>query len=348
MAKLEEDRAIRQFALDLGLDCRGAVLDRIVGFCREKIQHWLKEEGAVNSFSELQELICKKLQLVFEEVSTDEDLERIKEHYLAQGETLFAAIHTWFDEKTFATLIQRSSASLSSATDRFIAVIDCRGDKASRAYFSRWHEIAHLITKTQEAMPTVHRSNPFADPIERLMDLIAGEIGFYHSLFQPKLQAAIAEEGRLTFDAVNSVRLVVCPDASFQSTLIASVKQATVPALYLEAGMGLKKAEKEKLESKQTSWLPVEPPRAKLRALVVSGNEAAKHSGLRLNQNMEVPAESVISSFFWESDGTSYACSREDLSLWRHSDGNTVCDMTVCVEAKRYGEKVFALLTPVQ
>ena len=53
------------------------------------------------------------------------------------------------------------------APDRFVAVIDCRGSKLARRFFTRWHEIAHRLTThaDQGATEPAYRSEQ--DPIER-------------------------------------------------------------------------------------------------------------------------------------------------------------------------------------
>ena len=185
------------------------------------------------------------------------------------------------------------------------------------------------------------------DPIERLMDEIAGAIGFYDPIFRP----ALLEHSPLTFEAVETIRNRFCPNASFQSTLIACVTRIPSPAIYLEAGMSYKKAEETLLVSQQTqtSLFPVETPTAKLRALVVVPNQAAKESSIRIDQNMEVPAESMIATLFHnrqEYELLYNVRAEENLSIWQHSDGTSLKDIDVSMEARHLGERVFALILP--
>ena len=48
---------------------------------------------------------------------------------------------TW----TYGALVQRRNAGPTDP-DRFVAVIDSRGGKLARRFFTRWHEIAHRLT----------------------------------------------------------------------------------------------------------------------------------------------------------------------------------------------------------
>ena len=67
--------------------------------------------------------------------------------------------------------------------------------QALRRFFTLWHEIAHLLTLTHKLEPPFHRSADVPCPLERLMDIIAGEIAFYDPIFVPQLVAEIQRSG---------------------------------------------------------------------------------------------------------------------------------------------------------
>jgi hypothetical protein len=294
---------------------------------------------------DLEQLVCERLQLVCEEIWSDEDLNAVIRKYIALGEPVFASLRMQLDESRFGTTVMRRNAA-ADARDRYVAVIDCRGSKAARRFFTRWHEIAHLLADPTHPTSWVHRTAAETSPIERLMDEIAAEIGFYDPIFRPVL----LEHHQLTFTAVETVRNRFCPHASFQATLIACTTHMPRPAIYLEAGMGYKTQEEAELHSGQTALFPMELPKAKLRALVVAANSAARAHGVRIDRNMEIPAESVIATLFYETFNTSTSLegrARESLQMWQHSDGGSLGGVEVDIAARRLGERVFALILPI-
>jgi hypothetical protein len=177
------------------------------------------------------------------------------------------------------------------------------------------------------------------------MDEIAGVIGFYDPIFRPVL----LQHRELTFEAVDTIRNQFCPDASFQSTLIACATRVMTPVIYIEAGMGYKRVEQKQLNSPQMALFPSEPPQAKLRALIVMPNDSAKDIGIRIDWNMEIPADSVLSILFHKTltiRTPLETMTRENLSIWRHSDGTSLDNVDVQIEARRFGNRVFALIRP--
>ena len=237
-----------------------------------------------------------------------------------------------------------------SSSDRYVAVVDCRGTKGARRFFSRWHEIAHLLTLIRQLELPFHRSVRDKSPIERLMDVVAGEIGFYDPVFRPALEAEVRSQKQLSFEGVNRLRESVCPSASFQATLIASASRTSVPVIYLEAEVAYKKSEKAEIASPQLDLIPHDPPKPHLRAVVVVPNEAATRKGLILHRNMQVPEQSVINRHFAKTRGLETSASEqdtEDLSIWKHSDGSIVCSERTVVEVCRIGDRAISLIRQV-
>ncbi|HJZ56574.1 MAG TPA: hypothetical protein VKE74_16530, partial [Gemmataceae bacterium] len=77
------------------------------------------------------------------------DFDRIKAKYArAKKDPVFATMRLRFDDAenpTYGALVKRKNAG-PDAPDRYVAVIDCRGNKLARRFFTRWHEIAHRLT----------------------------------------------------------------------------------------------------------------------------------------------------------------------------------------------------------
>lgn len=345
MTRLDSAPEIVTLASELGIDWRNSPVRNIVNFCLHKIALWLKESGPLTCIVELQELACQRLSLVFEEVWDDEDLDRIIRKYVNAGEPAFAYLKRDLDEKTYATLLERHNIT-GMASDRYVAVIDCRGEKAARRFFSRWHEIAHLLTLVRQLeLPFTHRSQDDNSPLERMMDTVAGEIGFYEPLFSLVINDVMSAAGRFSFGAAEQIRTRFAPEASFQSTLFASIRFLSEPVLYVEAAMGLKKHEQALERSRQMNLLPIAPPVAKLRVVSVIQNEAAKRHNFRVDRNMMVPSNSLIATHFGRPELPScVGC--EDFSIWRHSNGQAVGRGLIHIETRFQGNHVVALVQP--
>jgi hypothetical protein len=123
-------------------------------------------------------------------------------------------------------------------------------------FFTKWHDIAHCLTSFEQFEMPFRRTTVTAiekDPIEKLMDIIAGDVGFFDPLFRPFLEAEITHHGLITFQLVETMRTRFFNEASFQATLNACVAKSRTPTFNLEAGLGLKKGESELLLSTQRS-----------------------------------------------------------------------------------------------
>lgn len=266
---------------------------------------------------------------------------------MREGDGVFASLPQQLDEGTYGTLMRRSVGP--EARDRFVAVIDCRGEKSLRRSFSRWHEIAHALTlgpQVQLEFP-FHRSTDKKPPKERLMDQIAAIVGFWSPLFRPLLLEELCGNGRLCFEVVERVRQRFTDKASFQATLIACVREAPLPVIYLEAKYGLKKHEQRFVESGQGVLFGGVLPEPKLRVPIVIANAEARKAELEMHQNMEVPAGPLIASLF-NPEGAAEdneVKGMENLSLWMHSDGTTLADRNVCLEARLFKGEAFGLVT---
>lgn len=346
MSKLDREQEIIQLAAGLQVDWQQNAVQNIIALCHQKISLWLKGSAKIKSIRELETLVCRKLKLVFEEVHSDEDLTKIIRKYLALGEPIFSTLKADLDDKTFATLIERRKVN-GRSPDRYVAVIDCRDRKAARCFFTRWHEIAHLLTLQGQLQLPLHRSTTDQSPTERLMDTIAGEIGFYDTLFRPILETEIAAEGDLSFRTIDRVRKRFCPEASFQATSNAAVSRAAVPILSVQVGLGLKKEEQKVIQSAQGNLFKVDRPKEKLRILSVSPNKLVRGTDLQIHRNMEVPKTSILHRLFFEpeafADGDAEAT--ENLNTWHHSDKSSLANIEVVIRARRLSGSLIALIS---
>jgi hypothetical protein len=342
MSRLEHASEVADLAADLGLGGANPV-EAILRHCRTRIDCWVAEVGGLTNISQLESLVTQRLQMVFEEIRTDDDWDRLKDVY-ARGkkEFVFAGMRTKFDDDnlTYGALVQRRNVGPDDL-DRFVAVIDCRRSKLARRFFTRWHEIAHRLTTHGDMLEPVYRSEH--DPIERLMDEIAGHVGFYDPLFQAAYQQASLGQPHLKFATVETIIGSAFPAASFQATLFACTRRLPTPVVYLEAALGHKKEVKRRMAT--SSLFGDDPPLGELRAVKVIANKIALEERFTIPTNMRVPADSVIHRLFDAEPQTSGDI-HENLNQWE-TQGKALEGRAVVVEGRKVADRVIAIVQPV-
>jgi hypothetical protein len=334
MSKLDNKPQIWKLAVDLGLGSTTRPVSEILSHVKRRVRS-VAQKFSCETLNDLLTATAQEVGTIFKEIRSNEDLENLQAQYFALGEKGFASLHNELDAQGYAITFRRLKPA---KWDRaYISVIDCRGDKAFRTYFSKWHELAHLLTLTQQTRLVFRRTHATAllDAEEGLMDLIAGEVGF--------LADFIPSHGLhdISFEMIESVRRQVSPDASFQAASIGIVRALPRPCILLEARLALKKSE-ERNKAQLRLAIPVHAePTPSLRAVHATTNQAARDIGIFLPNNWKVPAESVVATVF-EFGGSARA--EENLSWWRTSSGARLPNYPVRVEARRIGDSVIALL----
>ena len=332
MTALDQEQDVIDLATRLGL-C-GTPVEAIINFCQKQIDSWVEEAGGVDSIDKLETLVSCRLNLIFEEVWNDADLDDLKERYVQKGEIVFAHIvQNDLTSETFGTMVRLKDGS-------HVAVIDCRGEKAARRFFTRWHEISHLLVEPDCEQQVFRETD---EPLEKLMDQIAGRVGFYPSIFEPIFAQNLPSGKLLTFDVVESVRQSFCPHASFQSTLFACLRRVSMPILYLEARLAYSESERRGL--KQLRMFDDDKPEKKLRVQLSIPNDAASDMKLKTHWNMRVPESSQIYSAF--SNIEEEKSGVENLNTWTFSKGGYLLDCEVFVQARRVDQFVMATIQPI-
>lgn len=319
----------------------GDPIEAIRTFCRDRIERFLRGVKRVSNMTDLQQIVCVHLNLAVHEVWTDAELEDVKRRYVAAGEIVFATLAGQLSPDAFGVLFRLNKAG---RRPHFAAVIDCRGDKHQRRYWTLWHEIAHCLTDVKQFSLPLRRTTVTGaekDPIEQLTDIIAADLAFYSPLFQPILSQELRSGGRVTFALAERVRQQFCAEASVASTINACVAGTPVPTLLVEAGLGFNKAERERIAAGATDIQPT------LRVVKAFPNRAARDAGLHIPWNMRVPQVSVIARVYAEDIDTIFnrGMAEENLCSWTTSGGDALPEVGVTVEARKMGDHVHALIT---
>lgn len=322
---------LNKLAEDLGLKRSDDPAASIVAYCDRKVAKYLAEMDSCNSLSQFLGWVENKVGTRFWCIRNDRDLDNVKTEFIARGEKAFARLAEELSDEVFGITYRLQNAAPYDM--QYASIIDCRGEKGAREYFTKWHEIAHLLTLTDQARLKFMRTHSEADnkdPEERLMDIIAGKFGFYDRIFHKTISNVIS------FSELERVRKELCPEASIQSSLISFIKYWPVSCIYVRADVGLNR--KEKQTAQQNSFAFMDNPVPVLRALEVSVNERAREDGFQLFPNMRVPDSSIVQEVFSDRHGSK-------MSLEEFEDWNKRIPRRVNVEA-RYRNGVEVLISP--
>ena len=327
--KLRTDPTIARLAADLELRASADPAAAIVRMCRKKLEGFLAEFPC-DTLSQLLETACARLDTTFVEIHSDAELHAVERKYLDRREHAFVELGKQLGPDVYAITFFLSNPEPYGR--RFVSIIDCRGAKAPRAYFSKWHELAHLLTLTSQMrlrFCRTHAEPSHKDPEEALMDVIAGDLGFFPPL------VAHHVTGRLSFDKIEQHRDKLCPEASVLAATIGFVRSWPRPAVLIQASMAARRQDQERGFDFHT------PTSTALRAVKVTANEPARAKGVMIPQNMRVPERSVIRRAFIGEDAPIAA---EDLAWWE-SRGKPLLALSIHVEARRRHDHVEALIT---
>lgn len=331
-------RELRVAAKRLGLPVHGNIESALLRHATEAIAALLSKCSPGN-LSELLDHAATSLGLEIVEVHGDHDLNSLLERIPPTREPALARVRMELDDRTDAVVLQRQNPE--PWERRYLAVINCRSWHAHRRYFSKWHELVHLLLEGRQLRLEFRRTGvEHKHPEEILVDKIAGELAFYPPIFVPILLEEIGENRRLTFAAIDRVRQCIAPEASWHATLLAAVRHSPQPIYAIRAQLGLKRNEER--QAKDLLSTVTEPPAAKLRVREAIANPAAEALGIRVHLNMEVPADSVAAMAFDSPSGTIQS-GREDFGLWRTSRG-PIGQGPILVEGVRRGDDLWCLL----
>ncbi len=336
--QLKKSVKVQKLARDLGMKNTDDPVSAIVNFCRQKVKKYLADFSECDRLHDLLLFLAQKLGTYFEEIRSDEDLENIKSTYLQRGEKIFVRLKEEFEDHVYGITFRLMNRE--PWEPQFVSIIDCRGDKASRSYFTKWHELGHLLVLTDQMRLNFRRTFPppdLKDPEEAVIDIIAGTFAFYDPLIRK------FTDGEISFEVVEKLRDQLCPGASWQASLIGFVKAWPTPCFLVHARLALKKGQQEQL-AQQTFGFDA-PPTPVLRAIKVTSSDSARADGFIIFENMRVPTSSIIYKAFQE--GLDYAEGEENLSNWVTSDGSRLSNCKVRIKVKTGSNSADALIIPI-
>jgi hypothetical protein len=321
--RLSSTREIAQVAAELGIHCGSDASTAIVKWCQANAARYMAEYGGCGTADELLAICAQKVGTRFEVIRTVEELNAVLRLWGARGETQFATLEQEFERRVLGITFRLRHPHPWECP--FVSVIDSRGDRKHRAWFTKWHELGHLLilgSGSRESFCRTHSADVMRDPEEALVDRIAGACAFHPDLVRP------LAGGPLTFHRIEAIRQQLCPDASIQSSNLGIVQAWSSPCLLLSCRYASRRDARGGTEA--------------LRATRILANEEARRIGMRVHPNMRVPDSSVIQRVF----GTGSVLEAvEDLNWWSSSSGSRLPKLPLFVSASSRGEIVEALIT---
>ncbi|SPP63949.1 hypothetical protein [Nitrospira lenta] len=333
MGRLREAPDVIKLAKDLGLTSEDPA-EAILAHCRERVASWVESFKGKLDLPRLHQLIDNKLDVQHIVVQNDAELDNLIAEQTGHGETIFATLKEEFARGTEAITIKLKHAGV--GMKRHLAVIDGRGSRATRIYFGKRHEGSHLLCLSPRQLSFVFRRTHASKNVaeEQLIDRISGELAFYSPIFSPWLVRLQCRYGRPCFHLIDDLRMHVCTEASWTATAIAMVEQNESPAIYLTARYASKAGQVSGPGS--TSWALRANPR---------WNRAAKNAGLFIPWNYRIPSSSVIHHTFHSVLGSMDQNADERLGIWTASNGSSLSDLPVRIEARKLSDQVSAIIT---
>jgi len=339
--RLAYQRELIAAAKRLGLPARGDIERSLIRYATDTIRTWIAAHGRPKNLSDLLDKVATSFSIEIVEINTDADIAALLKRIPPTREPVLARLAAELDDSTDAVILQRQNRA--DWEMPYLAVINCRGWHRSRRYFSKWHEVIHLLLDGKQLRFAFRkRAAKRKHPEEVLVDKIAGELAFHPDLFGPVFRAELESAGRLTFDVVERVLAEIAPDASRESALYACVRHCPDPVFFLRARLLYKNSEKRQLDDLLSGLDDVNLPQPKLRVLSSSPNDAARRIGIRFHENMQVPETSLVSQAF--NGSRDRVDGQEHLEIWQTSSGGPIGHGRLYIEARRRGDDVWCLM----
>jgi len=143
----------------LGLPADDAA-QSILSFCRSRVAKLVKSAASIQTIWDFERVVCAHLNLVIHEIWNDQELQELSLRYARdEGDSKFAALDMELERPdTFGVIYQRNKRN-HAGEFQYVAFVDCRGHKALRRFFTRWHEIAHCLTTYEQFEFPFRRTN---------------------------------------------------------------------------------------------------------------------------------------------------------------------------------------------
>ena len=324
--RLDSSPEVIRLARQLGVATDNPV-EGLLAFCDQRIRSFIRKFKSCDTLSDLLEISAQQCRTRFQTLDSSQALDSLVAKYTSRNEPIFAIL-----EQEFLRGVLGITLRLQSPREwelPFVSVIDMRGDRHKRAYFTKWHEIAHLLLLNDEGRSSfrrTHISENERDAEEELMDIVAGQCGFHQAIIAPHAKQ------RISLSEIERLRLQLCPDSSKQAARFGFTAAWPTPVVLITCKLSTRYSD----HSEQ----------AVLRVVSVKMNPAAERIKLTIPHNMSVPPKSVISHLFGHTGKSAEAI--ENLGWWKTDRNEYLPARPVRINATAGNAAIDALITPAE
>lgn len=356
MMRLNDTSKVRYIAQRLGLEGTDDLVSEIVDYAISRVEDFASQ-FTISTLDGLMRLVAAHVDVRIERICSSDDAEKMALRYGKADPSIGLFIKREFlsGGGTEGLLLENPYRRIKPGARRYVAFIDVRGKQRDRAYFTIWHELAHLLIippgepyAPKRRSPTEEKKQ--VDPEERLVDIIAGKLAFYKPLFAPMLNQAVFEEGELNFKVIEraageaSTRAIT---ASLWATARATIRVIDRPACLVEVERRHKASVKRHLQKASGDLFDYKPEK-ELRLKQCVHNEEARRSGsVELRKNMRVPKKSVLTDAHCTVQGRRNFQNMEDQSWWATSSEGALSPLPLKICAVRRGSYTYGLVMPM-
>ncbi len=317
-------RALVALGWTPGRDGEGWLREHI----RSTIDKWIRTVAkagiAVTRPGDVLRIVAERLRVHLVEVESDDELRKHIRTYCARGELAFGTLEEELNGSVEAAIVRLKRAEPWERP--LVALVDARGQRGAARFFGCCHEVAHPFLEPQLSFGFRCRAGS-KDAIERAVDIIAGEIAFHAPLAEPILRKYARDD--LTLAAMERFWSAAAPNSSRTAAFSAAVRLWDEPAMFVTASMRCAKHGRD-------GGVPA------LRLDTVVRNAAAARLEIHLPKFRIPPGSAIHRAYDDSSRGIHKAA--ENLGAWRSSDGIVLRPRPVRVDARRVGDRVFAVL----
>lgn len=302
--------------------------DAVISSCLSKVAPIIADASATTG-EEILAAVGRYYSVLFEEVRSSADIERLEQKYLrGQREIGFAQLQNELANPNVDALLFQRQKAQQHDRDKWVAVLNLQQTE-TRSFWNRAHELSHRIAEPpQGLLPFKRHGLEKTEPIERLMDLIAAEIAYFPEVFVPLVVGRQTES--LTFELVQSLKAVFAESSSLLAAANAVVNSWPKPAISLTAKFDGRKRNPHKDVA--------------LRVFPQARNSAARvDNELFVIPRMRVPQNSVVCEV--QRSGIPQTAV-ENLATWSTSSGQKLKDMNVLISATlAFQESIYVLIS---
>ncbi len=285
-ARIDADSHVQQVATRLGIRSPVGLREAITESAVARVSEQMRRVGYTpRDLNDVHSFILNSTGVKIVRVENSADLAAASKSIKSANPALPLQLAFEFERNTEALVIRRSDADAKSAS-RFVAIIDARPERQSRAWFAERHEPSHILIDDPGANVVWRRTRAKRpEPIERVVDAVASAVGFWKPVVEPTLAVAL-QEYQNPLAAFDAVRRVLAPSASREATYRALAELFNTPLVLLRADYDCRSEDREPRGDPRRSWA--------LRAKTVIQNARAKMLGINIWENFRIPSHSVI------------------------------------------------------